>query len=86
MTRCRQSPEVNYDKAARWGEACAWLKVNAPEWVWDAVQHTHFNLVASLKRYRDENAQTQKVVHTERMEKKKLQRVLNSIPFEDEEK
>ena len=84
MARGRQSPDVDYEKAARWREARQWLAENAPEWVVDAVNHTHKNLVASLQKFRDSGAVAQKVAIAERAEKKKVQAALSSIPFDDE--
>lgn len=76
---------MDYEKAAQWPDAREWLCENAPEWVADAVQHMHYNLVASVKKYRDSNARAQAVIAQERAEKKKVQSLLSSIPFVDEE-
>lgn len=84
MARGRQVPEVDYEKAARWPEARKWLAEHAPEWVEDAVNHMHNNLVNAVQKYRDHNAEANKVAVAERAEKKKVQAVLESIPFEDE--
>lgn len=85
MARGQHPPEVDYEKAAQWPEARKWLLENAPEWVAEAVQHMHYNLVASVKKYRDSNAQSQHIIASERAQKKKLQRHLNAIPFVDDE-
>jgi len=73
MTRGKKTPEVDYEAAAMWPEARKWLAGNAPEWVTDAVQHMHNNLVNAVKKFRDLNARNREAAIAERAEKKKVQ-------------
>ncbi len=73
MGRGKKVPEVDYEAAARWPEARKWLAENAPQWVEDAVNNTHYNLVTAVQKFRDHGASSTRVAVAERVEKKKVQ-------------